>query len=117
MAKNTMQTDIEKIKQLEERLNWLETVIKAFGLPTGRWMPPADAAKIIGCQRDKLVAEIESAESIRLKGGNPDLVYGLHYMNIARVSSSRDYWVVNAIEFSKVFGGTPPEKRKRFNGS
>jgi len=107
-----MQTDTEKIRQLEERLSWLETLIKTFGLPVGRWLPPTEAAKIIGCQRDKVVAEIEAAEEIRLKGGKPDLVYGVHYKNIARVNSSRDYWVVNAIEFGKVFGGTPPEKRK-----
>lgn len=93
-----------KIDLLTSRLDRLESIFNAVGIPTAQWLSPADAAKIISSSRTTIMSEISRAEQARINRADTDLKWGVHY----RKSGSA--WQVNPTELEKIIF-LPPEKR------
>lgn len=99
---------------LEKRIRALEFRLNAFGIPTEQWLSPEEAAKILGCKRDKIRSEILRAEEARRRGEKHDVVFGVHYTNMAAPKSGKSLWRVDPIKLREVMILTPPENRPTY---
>lgn len=101
----------DRITELEHKLSLLESRLNVYGVPTEQWLSPEDAGKLLGCGRDKVIAEIKRAKKATERGEKPDLVYGTHYTDLATPNSKKSMWRVNLSKFAEVVTKTPPEQR------
>lgn len=100
----------ELTQRLEQRVEWLESLIaNALGI-TGQWMSPDRAGKLIAISGDRIKSEIRKAESARSLSLTPCLKYGVHYRNIQDEGSATPTWQVNLKEIEQHFN-TPPDQR------
>lgn len=99
-----------KTAQLEERQRWIERVFEAYGIK-GLWLSPAKAAPLLGISRDRIMVEIERAESMRIAGKNGDAIYGTHYRNIQDAEVGSPTWQVHVANFDQILL-IPPDQRK-----
>ena len=97
-------SNAQEIKILTHRLDHLESVFQAVGIPTAKWVSPADAAKIISSSRTTIMSEINRAEEARASGSATDLKWGTHYRK------SGTAWQVNPVALQEVIF-LPPEMR------
>ncbi|MFG6101235.1 hypothetical protein U2F10_03210 [Leptothoe sp. EHU-05/26/07-4] len=95
---------VNEIQILRTRLEYLERLINALGLPTSPWVTPTNAAAIISTSRSTIMNEIERAEEARISKRDSDLAWGTHYRKTGT------HWQVNPIELEKVIF-LPPESR------
>ena len=93
-----------ELQVIEARVQYLEQLIAALGLPTSPWVSPANAAIIISTSRTTIMGEIGRAEKARVTRTASDLVWGIHYRK------SGAHWQVNPVELEKVIF-LPPENR------
>jgi hypothetical protein len=102
-----------KIAQLEAAQEWMQQLLEAQGIK-GPWLSPAKAAAIIGVSRDRIMDEIEAAERLRAIGKRGDVLYGIHYRNIANIhdpSVESSTWQIHVVKFAEIMT-IPPEQRK-----
>lgn len=97
-------------KQLEERQRWIERVFESYGI-RGLWLSPAKAAPLLGVSADRIMTEIDRAESLRANGRQGDVRYGQHYRNIQDLESNKATWQVHVANFDAVLA-IPPDRRK-----
>jgi len=100
----------QRIEFLEAHLQWMQRVLESYGI-RGVWLSPARAAALLGVSRDRIMAEIETAESMRVLNKRGDLIYGVHYRNIQDPNSENATWQVHVIKFEEVLA-IPPDQRK-----
>jgi hypothetical protein len=103
----------EKIAQLEVTQSWMQQLLETQGIK-GPWLSPAKAAAIIGVSRDRLMDEIEAAERLRAQGKKGDLIYGIHYRNIANIHDpdvDSSTWQIHFVKFADIMT-IPPDQRK-----
>jgi hypothetical protein len=95
-----------KVQELEARLKLIEA---ATGI-SGPWLTPAQAAKILPIGRDRILAEIQTAEQKRGARKTPDLAYGQHYFNTSD-AGDRPSWKIHCTEFWAIVR-KPAEERE-----
>ncbi|WP_017302536.1 hypothetical protein [Nodosilinea nodulosa] len=105
-----MVTDTLLVQQLTERVEFLEALVQAFGLPVGKWVTPNEAVAFFGKSRRLIMEEIEAAEAKRLAGQKSLLVYGIHYRNDMAADSTQNAWKINISKYGE-FLKIPPEER------
>lgn len=109
-----LQKQLELVMQQQaqtiERLNWIERVFETYGIK-GLWLSPAKAAPLLGISRDRIMTEIERAETMRATGKRGDLIYATHYRNIQDIEAEQPTWQVHVANFDQVLA-IPPDRRK-----
>lgn len=101
---------IERIWQLTERVETLEAILGAVGIPTNPWLTPAAAANLIKISPTQIRTAIAKAEAARDDGVNSGLIYGIHYRNVQAPESQQPSWQVN-VKAWQAYLSIPPEKR------
>lgn len=99
------------INSLEQRLLYIEALVKAVGLPIEPWVSPTEAARLLQVSPNTVRGWIVKAEDDRVKGTPTDFQYGLHYRNVQSSDSQQPAWRINVSEAAK-FLNIPPDKRK-----
>ncbi|MDV3351314.1 hypothetical protein QGP82_21605 [Leptothoe sp. LEGE 181152] len=95
--------------QLEERQKWVERIFESYGI-RGLWLSPAKASPLLGVSRDRIMAEIERAEKLRIFEKPSDAEYGVHYRNIQDPSVETSTWQVHVANFDRLLM-IPPDQR------
>jgi crotonobetainyl-CoA:carnitine CoA-transferase CaiB-like acyl-CoA transferase len=100
----------DEVESLKNQVSHLTRIVEACGLPISPWLTPAEAAKILGISRDRLITEIQQAEQARLGRSKYPFIYGKHYRNIADANGNRPTWQINLAQAEQYFR-LPPELR------
>lgn len=100
----------EEVASLKTQVSHLTKIFEACGLPISPWLTPAEAAKILGISRDRLITEIQQAEQARLRRQKYPFTYGKHYRNIADANGHRPTWQLNLGQ-AELYFRLPPEQR------
>ncbi|MEM9485615.1 MAG: hypothetical protein AAGA83_18215 [Cyanobacteria bacterium P01_F01_bin.116] len=90
--------------ELQARVEWLENVVKAVGLPASPWVSPNGAADLLSVSKTIITTEIDKAEHARTHSLKYDVLYGTHYRKKGA------HWQLNAMELEKVIF-LPPDQR------
>lgn len=101
-----------KINQLEVEQQWVRQVLEVQGIK-GPWLSPTKAALLIGVSRDRIMDEIKATEVLRTRGKKGDLIYGVHYRNIANIHDpdvETSTWQVHLVKLIEIMA-IPPEQR------
>ena len=93
---------------LEQRVNRIETVLNAIGIPLAEWLSPQQASEILCVSRAYLMKEIEAAEYANSTNQQYDIKHGIHY----RKTGSN--WQVNVSAMNDILN-TRPELRPVLN--
>jgi len=101
---------IEQLYQLTERVETIEALLGAVGMPTDPWLTPPAGAKFIGISPNQIRSYIDKAEASRLNGISSNLIYGIHYRNVQAPESQQPSWQVN-VKAWQSYLSTPPDKR------
>jgi len=99
-----------QVWQLTERVEAIEALLGAVGMPTDPWLTPAATANLIKISPTQIRSLIAKAEAARLKGKNTDLLYGIHYRNVQTSESQQPSWQVN-VKAWQSYLSIPPDKR------
>jgi hypothetical protein len=103
----------KRIERLEAQQQWVNRVLEAYGI-RGLWLSPAKAAPLLGVSRDRIMAEIDRAESLRKSQKPGDVLYGTHYRNIQEVDVKIPTWQVHVANLDAVLA-IPPDCRSKLN--
>ncbi|MBE9178748.1 hypothetical protein IQ268_09265 [Oculatella sp. LEGE 06141] len=95
---------------MREQLSWMSRIFSAYGI-RGPWLTPPKAAPLLGLSHDRIIDEIDRAETLRMLGKQGDLVYGTHYRDDRSTESSSASWKVHVANFDE-FLKTPPDQRR-----
>ena len=98
------------LKELDEVVAWMQQILAAQQID-GPWLSPAQAAPILGVNRNWILREIHVAEQQRIQRKPSDLRLGVHYRDVRDPSTSKPCWKVNFQEFQKILA-IPPDQRK-----
>ncbi len=116
-AKRSEQLTLSKlaaeIEQLKAEQQWMKQVLETQGVK-GPWLSPPKAAPLLGISHDRIMSELEAAESLRALGKRSDLIYGIHYRNIANVHNPEtkySTWQVHLVKLSEILM-IPPDQRR-----
>ena len=89
------------IQKLETRLNRLEAVLDAVGLPVQQWLSPEQAGIILGVSRKTIMTEINNAERAHATNQKSDVKYSVHYRKIG------SNWQVDPLSMKEIINKRP----------
>ena len=99
-----------RVAVLEDTVSLLHSILKVLGYPITVWLPPNQAAPLLGISPSQLRNIISTAEAERIAGHSGVLQYGIHYRNVMSSDSTQNAWQVS-IEQMSIYLSLPPEQR------
>lgn len=110
-----LEKQLAELKQqhqlVNEQLEWLRMVVRMVGID-GPWVTPQVAGKLLGRSRERVMADINLAETLRTNNRQQtDFIYGTHYRNDQTHDSGQPTWKVHLLKYAE-YTTIPPDQIK-----
>ncbi|NJO86492.1 MAG: hypothetical protein HC818_08300 [Synechococcaceae cyanobacterium RM1_1_27] len=98
------------MSSLSAKIDHLQSCLVMLGITGEKFIPLAEATKLLGKSQDHLRRQCVKAEQARIQGSRCAWKYGIHYRNEADTGAERAEWFVNPVAINQLMN-LPPEKR------